>query len=83
MMDQTVNERRDMFAQRLAEAANRRQVNIKTIDWREEETQDASQLILESDSKRETFPISNIDLLTKPLDEMNEQIEEILDSFLL
>ena len=83
MPDQNVSGKREQFAAKLMEIANQRNVVIKGIDWRDEETQDASQLILESDAKRETFPVSNSDLLTRPIDELREQIGEILDSFSL
>ena len=83
MPDEAVNERRELFSARLIKAASQRNVPIKNVDWRDEETQDASQLILESDSKRETFPVSNVDLLTRPVNELDDQIQEILDSFSL
>jgi hypothetical protein len=51
------------------------------MDWRHEETQDDAQLFLESDSKREPFPISNRDLLTRPIGELHDQIGEIPDLF--
>ena len=83
MPDEAVNQKREQFAAKLIELAKQRNLALKNVDWRDEETQDSSQLILESDSKRETFPIANVDLLTRPIDELQEQIGEILDSFSL
>ena len=39
MPDQSVSEKRGQFAAKLLEIANQRNVLIKSIDWREEETQ--------------------------------------------
>ena len=83
MADPFLNEERDHFATRLVEiAVTERKLSV-TVEWREAATQDASQLILDGENKRKTFPVENFKLINWSPSEADEQIREILDSFSL
>jgi len=81
MANQSVQAGRDWFEKKLREIANKKNVPVDEVSWKDVPYHDASDLVIRSGDKKEDHRIKDFDLISdKPNRYLEQCIEQIVDS---
>jgi hypothetical protein len=83
MADKNVQDTRELVANKVQDAMRKKGVSVEELRWRDIPRQDGSELLIRYAGKLKIFPYADFELLDLREQELDQQVDEIVDSLIL
>ena len=83
MANKNVQRMRELVANKVQDAMRKKGLSVEELRWRDIPKQDGSELLIRHAGKRKNFPFDDFELVTLREDELDQQVDEIVESLIL